>query len=124
MFLSLAYQFGAIGLVAGDLSTIVLRLPLVVCVTVFTACAFTIYACAAGVIDDSSPANAPIIIIVWTVSRFVEAYVSTSTYRCIATHFPPEYRESAARAVGLNDQICTTCGAIISTFLVSSYGNC
>lgn len=122
--LSIAYQFGALGLLAGDLSTVYFRVPLHVCVIVFTISALILYGCALHLISSTSSAAPPLLIVVWTISRYFEAHVSTSTYRCIATEFPIEHREAAARACGLTDQVCTTLGTIISTTIISSYGNC
>jgi hypothetical protein len=122
--LSIGFQFGALGLLAGDLSTVYFRVPLRFCVPVFTICALILYACALGWIGYFSPAAPPLLIIVWSISRFFEAHVATSAYRYVATEFPFEHREAAARACGLTDQVCTTVGTIISTTIISSFGNC
>jgi hypothetical protein len=71
-----------------------------------------------------SDAASVALVAMFSLARFFEAHLVTSAYRVIATDFPPEERETAARAVGTADQFCTTFGTIVSTLMVSQFASC
>jgi len=122
--LAVAYEAGAIALVCGDLSTTFMKLPLFYGIIVFTAFAFTIYIAALQAPGYGTPEAAAILIIIFTIQRFIEAHLLTTSYRSIATRFPPKYRQVASRWVGTADQFATTSGAILSTLVVSLAFSC
>jgi hypothetical protein len=122
--LSIAYQVAAVALTLGDMSTAVFKLPIFYCLIIFSVFCCTVYAAAISSTGFQSSAAAPLLIMVYSLERFLGAHVVTSTYRAIATHFPPEHRQAASRAVGICDQICTTFGTIFSTVLVAVTFNC
>ena len=64
-------------------------------------------------------AAGPFIIILFSLSRFIEAHMITMIFRTVATRFPPHLREEAARAVALTDQIAFTLGSIILSIFIS-----
>ena len=121
LYLAVAYEAGAVALVVGDLSTIYFKIPFKYATTLFAMCAFLLYLAAAGVF---APNAAPVLVIVFCVCRFLEAHIITTVYRIIASQVRPEYKEIAARTLGVVDQIIQTSGTILSVTLVSQYGNC
>lgn len=122
--LSIAYQIATFMLVAGDLSTTVFKLPILPSLLVFTCFCIVVYSAALTSVGFDNPAAAPFIILVYSIERFLEAHVVTSTYRAIANDFPIEYKQLASRAVGISDQISTTTGALLSTLIVSLLISC
>jgi len=123
-FLAVAYELGSIALVVGSLSTIYFRLRFSVAVAVFSAFALTIYAAAMGTRGFSSSAAAPMLVVVFTGSRFLEAHILTAAYRGIASEVEGRHRETAARTVSLCDLAIQTLGTSISTIVVSKYAHC
>jgi hypothetical protein len=122
--LAIAYELGSFSLFFGDFSTIYFRLPFFYSLIIFTSFAFTLYVYASFNTIGFDRSTAPILIAIWTIGRYLEAHMLTSCYRAVAVEVPFEHRESAARAVGLFDQIFTTVGAILSTTLVSTLVKC
>jgi len=124
IYLSLAYQLSSVLLVCGDLSTTLFHIPIIVGLLFFTFFTGTIYLVAMNISFFHSPYTAPMLVICFSFGRFFEASLVTTMYRKVATDYSPSERENASRAVGLTDQISTTIGTVISTILVSRYGNC
>eukprot|EP01034_Spumella_vulgaris_P027255 gene27255-33947_t len=122
--LAIAYELGAVLLVCGDMSTTLFRMPMFGGIVAFTAFCFTIYIAALGTPGYNTAAAAPILILIFSVERFIEAHLVTSAYRAIATEFPIADRQAASRAVGICDQVSTTVGAILSTLVVSLLFKC
>jgi hypothetical protein len=122
--LAIAYELGAVLLVCGDMSTTLFRMPMFMGLLMFTSFCFTIYLAALGLPGFQTAAAAPILILIFSVERFIEAHLVTSAYRAIATEFPIEHRQAASRAVGICDQVSTTVGAILSTLVVSLLFSC
>lgn len=122
--LGIALQVGAVLLVLGDLSTTVVKLNLLKGTLVFTIFCIVIYIAALNTKGFHSAASGPIIIIVFSIVRFIEAHLVTVSLRAIATDFPLAHRELASRAVGISNQVCTTLGAILSTVVVYSLFSC
>ena len=122
--LSIAYQIGAFLLVSGDLSTTFFQLPIFPSLIVFSAFCFTIYAAAGSGAGFQNPAAPIIVIMIFSIERFLEAHVVTSAYRAIATRFPIVHRQMASKAVGISDQVSTTTGALVSTLFVSLLFSC
>lgn len=122
--LAIALEMGSFALFFGDLSTVYFRLPFFYSLIAFSAFCFTVYIYASFNYISFNRSTAPIVIAVWTIGRYLEAHMLTTCYRAVAVEVPLEHRESAARAVGLFDQIFTTIGAVISTVLVSVLVKC
>jgi hypothetical protein len=122
--LALAYEFGAIMLVLGDLSTTLFHIPFALGLVVFAMCMSTVYLAAADLPIFHTDYAAPILVMAFSMARFFEAHLVTSAYRIISTDLPLEERETAARAVGTADQFSTTFGTVISTIMVSQYATC
>eukprot|EP01031_Cornospumella_fuschlensis_P027691 gene27691-33443_t len=122
--LSIAYQVAAVLLVAGDMSTTVCKLPLLPCLLAFTLLCFVVYAAAMGAEGFAYPASAPLLIVAFSVERFLEAHMVTTSYRAVATQIAPQFRQAASRAVGMCDQGSTTTGALLSTLVVSLLFSC
>lgn len=122
--LSIAYQIAAFLLALGDFSTTFFQLPIFPSLVIFTAFCATIYAAAITGVGFQNAAAPVIVIIVYSIERFLEAHVVTSSYRAIATRFPIVHRQSASRAVGISDQVSTTLGALVSTLFVSLAFSC
>lgn len=124
--LSIAYQVAALCLVVGDYSTTKIKLPIDLCVMLFTVLVFIIYFCASDVVPNSfqAPGAAGFIVAIYCISRLIEAHVVTTLYRTVATEIAVKDRENAAQAVGTADQVSTVTGAIISTILVSTVSSC
>jgi hypothetical protein len=122
--LATAYQLGAIALVCGDVSTTFFKIPIYIGVLIFSACCINIYVASGGGRGYDTPAAAPILICIFTLQRFVESHMITSTYRSVATVFSAETREAASRAVGMIDMLSTTAGAIISLIIVTTVYSC
>jgi hypothetical protein len=122
--LSIAYQVGAFLLVLGDFSTTCIQLHIFPALICFSAFCFTIYVAAISGNGFQNSAAPAIVIAIFAIGRFLEAHVVTSAYRAIATRFPIVYRQSASRAVGMSDQISTTCGTLLSTLVVSLAFSC
>lgn len=123
-FLALAYQIGGLGLVLGDYSTIYFRLNFKLLFFVYSCLAMTIYVGASGLVDYHTAPAAPILIICYSVIRFLEAHIITTCFRSVASEVPTEKKDVASRFVGLMDQIVQTFGTIFSTILVSQYATC
>ena len=132
MLLGYAYEFAAICLMFGDLSTAVLHLPTRWAILFFTVLTSAVYVAAlpssASAFSDSSSTLSIIgpyfLILSYSLGRFFEAHIVTSTYRKIASEFHPSHRESAARVVGAMDMISTTMGSITSSILIATYASC
>ena len=122
--LGLAYEFGALCLMFGDLSTTFGHIPVKYAISLFTLFTFMIYISAMNVLPVHSPVISSLLIACFSVGRFFEAHLVTSMYRKIATEFHPNDRENAARAVGISDQLSTTIGSIMSSLLVVKYASC
>ena len=91
----------------------------------FISFCFTIYFASTNMSGFHTPEEAPVIvIIIFSIERFIEAHLVTSTYRAIATEFDLKDRQPASRAVGMCDQASTTLGAVISTILVTALYSC
>ena len=123
-YLAMAYQLGSIALILGDLSTIYFRIPFRLAVFVFTTFAFTLYVAASGAADFHTQATAPFLVVLFSLCRFLEAHLLTSSYRSIAVEVDVQYRETAARTVSLCDLIIQTMGAALSTAVVASTAHC
>jgi hypothetical protein len=121
LYLAIAYEAGAVALVLGDLSTIYIKIPFYLAIPLFAMCAGLLYLAAGGVFSQTA---APGMVFVFCICRFLEAHIITTVYRVIASQIKPEYKETAARTLGVVDQIIQTCGTILSVSLVSQYGNC
>lgn len=102
--LAIAYEVGAFCLVSGDLSTTKFRLSFKWAIFLFTISSFIIYLAAFNVPGFDTEATAPILIILYCLTQFVEAHILTSSYRTCATEFPIHFREDASRTVGICDQ--------------------
>ena len=132
MLLGYAYEFAAICLMFGDLSTAVLHLPTRWAILFFTVLTSAVYVAAlpssASAFSDSSSTLSAVgpsfLILSYSLGRFFEAHIVTSTYRKIASEFHPSHRESAARVVGAVDMISTTMGSITSSILIATYASC
>lgn len=122
--LALAYELAAIGLVAGDFSTAIFKLQFRVVLPIFTIFACTIYFAALKAPGFAYEATAPLLIITFSLGRFLEAHIVTSTYRYVAQHIPLKHREIASRSVGVAEQLFTVVGVITSTVLVSQLAEC
>ena len=122
--LALAYELAAIGLVAGDFSTAVFKLHFRFILPIFTIFACTIYLAALKAPGFAYEATAPLLIITFSLGRFLEAHIVTSSYRFIATSVPLKHREIASRCVGVAEQVSTVLGVILSTVLVSQLAEC
>lgn len=124
LLLALAYEIGSFTLVMGDLSTMYFKMRFDIALTVFTILTFTLYLAALNVEGFHTPTSGPVLVVVFSVGRFIEAHIVTSCFRAIATHLPPDQREDASRTLGLVDQISTALGVISSTILVTQLVNC
>eukprot|EP01032_Pedospumella_encystans_P018768 gene18768-21359_t len=122
--LGIAFQVGAVLLVLGDLSTTVLKLNLLKGTIVFTILCLVIYIAAMNAKGFHSAASGPIVIVLFSMVRFIESHLVTTSLRAVATDFPLAHRELASRAVGISNQVCTTLGAILSTMVVSLLFSC
>ena len=71
-----------------------------------------------------TPASGPILVVIFSLGRFIEALIVTSCFRAIANNLPPDQREDASRTLGLVDQISTALGVISSTILVTQLVDC
>lgn len=91
---------------------------------IFTAFCLTIYLASTNMPGFKSQSAPIILIIIFSIERFIEAHLVTSTYRAIATDFDIKDRQPASRAVGMCDQASTTLGAVISTVLVTALYSC
>ncbi len=120
--LAIAYQVSAVTLLLGDLSTTLFKLPISYSICIFTICSFTVNSAAFSTNEDNfdKPGVVGLVIFMFVFARFLEAHLLTTTYRIIATTFPPDLREECSRHVGLVDQIFTTVGTILSTSIVAA----
>jgi hypothetical protein len=119
--LSVAYQVEAFFFLFGDLSTAKITFSFSYGLLLFLIFSFVIYCAAIDSSNDSyrNSAAGPILIILFSFSRFIESHMITMTYRTIATRFPPHLREEATRAIALTDQISTALGSIILSLSIS-----
>lgn len=124
LLLALAYEIGSFTLVMGDLSTMYFKMRFNIALTVFTIFTFTIYLAALNIDGFHSPASGPIMVVIFSLGRFIEAHIVTSCFRAIANNLPPDQREDASRTLGLVDQISTALGVISSTILVTQLIDC
>lgn len=116
---------GNVGLVAGDLSTAFVSLHIPSLLVIFVTCATLICLTAlhlAGM--NSSQHMAGVLVALFSCCRFIEAHTLTSTYRTIASTFPPRLREQAARSVGVADQVCFFLGTAITSTVVFLLVSC
>ena len=120
--LAIAYQVSAVTLLLGDLSTTIFKLPISYSIVLFTICSFTVNSAAFSTNQDNfdKPGVVGLVIFMFVFARFLEAHLLTTTYRIIATTFPPDLREECSRHVGLVDQIFTTIGTVLSTSIVAT----
>lgn len=124
LLLALAYEFGSFALVLGDLSTMHFKMPFNVGLILFTVFSFTIYLAALNVEGFHTPASGPILVVIFSLGRFIEAHIVTSCFRAIANNLPPDQREDASRTLGLVDQLATVLGVLVSTILVTQLVDC
>lgn len=124
LLLALAYEIGAFALVLGDFSTIYIRLPFKIILPIFTVCSFMVYMAALHVDGFSTPASGPLLVVCFSLGRFIEAHVLTSSFRAIAGNLPPGQRDGASKMLGLFDQISSTLGIITSTTLITLLIDC
>ena len=120
--LAIANQISAFSLFLGDLSTTRFTFPYAYGIILFGVFTFTIYSASFSSSGSSfeTKAAAPILIILFAITRFIEAHLLTATYRTISIVLPPKFREQASRAIGYCDQISTVIGAMLSLAAVSS----
>lgn len=121
LYLSIAYEAGAVALVLGNLSTIYFKIPFHFAIPLFALCAILLYLAAGGVFAQTA---APGMVVAFCICRFLEAHIITTVYRVIASQVKPEYKETAAMTLGVVDQIIQTFGTILGISLVRQYGNC
>lgn len=124
LLLALAYEFGSFALVLGDLSTMYFKMPFNIGLTIFTLFTFTIYFAALNVEGFHTPSSGPILVVIFSLGRFIEAHLVTSCFRVIANNLPPDQREDASRTLGLVDQLATAFGVLVSTILVTQLVDC
>lgn len=124
LLLALAYEIGSFTLVLGDLSTMYFKMRFNIALTFFTIFTFTIYLAALNIDGFHTPASGPILVVIFSLGRFIEAHIVTSCFRAIAHNLPPDQREDASRTLGLVDQISTALGVISSTILVTQLIDC
>ena len=122
--LGIALQIASVLLVIGDVSTTIFKLNLLKGTIVFTILSIVIYCAALNSPGMNTPATGPIIIVIFAIVRFIESHLVTTSLRAIATDFPLIHREIASRAVGISNQVCTTCGALLSTLVVYLLFSC
>lgn len=122
--LALAYELGAVSLICGDLSTTQFKIPFRYTVMLFTLGCSILYMMAFSLPHTQNSVASGFMITIFAFGRFLEAHMLTSTYRIIASTFPPVFRQNAAKAVGIMDQTSTTFGAIVSTIIISQIASC
>lgn len=122
--LAIAYEVAGVCLVLGDLSTTCFKLSYRYALLAFTLCCIAIYVGTFNPPGYDNEVSGPFLVVCFSLGRFFEAHLLTSSYRYIATNFPADCRESASRAVGISDQVSTTLGAVVSTSIVSTIANC
>ena len=122
--LGIALQIASVLLVIGDVSTTIFKLNLLKGTIDFTILSIVIYCAALNSPGMNTPATGPIIIVIFAIVRFIESHLVTTSLRAIATDFPLIHREIASRAVGISNQVCTTCGALLSTLVVYLLFSC
>ncbi|KAJ1382581.1 hypothetical protein B484DRAFT_411419, partial [Ochromonadaceae sp. CCMP2298] len=114
--LGIALQVGAVLLVLGDLSTTLCKINILKGCLLFSLCCLLLYIAALARVHSS--AAGPLVVILFSLARFLEAHLVTTCLRAIATHFPPAQRETASRTLGVANQLCTTAGALFATLIV------
>jgi uncharacterized protein YqgC (DUF456 family) len=124
LLLALAYEIGAFALVLGDLSTIYFKLPYKAILPIFTVSSFMVYCAALQLSGFDTPASGPSLVACFSVGRFIEAHVLTSSFRTVANALPPGERDEASRMLGLFDQMSSTLGIITSTTLITLLIDC
>jgi hypothetical protein len=124
LLLALAYEIGSFTLVVGDISTMYFKMPFNISLLVFTIFTFMIYFAALNVDGFHTPSSGPLLVIIFSLGRFIEAHIVTSCFRAIANKLPADQREDASRTLGLVDQISTAIGVISSTILVTQLIDC
>lgn len=122
MLLAYALQLSSLCLVLGDLSTYLFKLPIPLCLFIFTCIAFAIYSAALGL--EIFQGYGILIVLLFGSGRFIEAHLTTSVFNHISSSFPEDMKEDAIRFVGLADMIAVTLGVTISSFIVDSYFPC
>jgi hypothetical protein len=118
--LTISIQTGSFVLVFGDLLTAYLHIPLWIIVPTMFFCTMMFVLTAFGVIWIPPYG----LIVFAAMINFMEAHTLTSTYRTIATQFPIEINQKAARMVGFLDAFLNTLGAIIGLAVVVSFSSC
>lgn len=124
LLLALAYEIGAVALVLGDFSTLYFKMPFKIILPIFTVASFMVYLAALNVEGFQTSASGPALVVCFSVGRFIEAHVLTSSFRTIASNLPPGQRDEASRLLGLCDQISSTLGIITSTVLITLLIDC
>ena len=124
LLLALAYEIGSFTLVVGDISTIYFKMPFKIGIPIFTVFTFIIYLAALDVEGFHTPTSGPMLVVIFSLGRFIEAHVVTSSFRAIANTLPTNQREDASRMLGLSDQVSTALGVISSTILVTQLVSC
>ena len=122
--LALCYEIGCFTLVAGDVSTAIVKLPFKIILPVFGVFSLVIYLAAFKCPGFDTPSSGPILVVLFCIGRFMEAHIVTECFRAIATHVPKKHREDASRALGIADQVSTVLGVVSSTVLVSQFSHC
>lgn len=122
VYLSAAYELATFTLVAGDLSTTLIKLPRLPCLLFFSITTGATYATALGFVPMFlQPIWAPVLVIVFALGRFVEAHLLTVVFVTIASTFPPSIKERSTRFVGLADIFCISCGSVVSSYAVGRW---
>jgi hypothetical protein len=118
--LTISIQAGSCVLVFGDLLTTYCHIPLRFIVPTMFGCTLVFVLAAFGVISPP-----PYLLIVFAAMiNFMEAHTLTSTYRTIATKFPGQVNQKAARLVGFTDGLLNTSGAVLGVTVVASVASC
>lgn len=122
--LAYAYQLGGVGLVCGDFSTTFFKIPIWVGMFFFNLSCLIIYTAASGAPGYRTALGPAFLVTVFSLQRFVESHMITSTYRAVAASFPDGARQLASGAVGICDVSSTTVGALLSLAIVVTQYNC
>lgn len=121
--LAIAFQIGAVMCLFGELGTIVFKTSLGLASLAFLSCAGVCYAAIFNSSFYHTSFSASILIVCYSIVRFLESNLLTTCYRQVAS-FPSCYRESAIRYVGVCDQLCTTAAVVTMTIIVSQVAHC
>ena len=118
---SYANEFSSPAVVLGGCSTYLYRLPVALCIFVFTGLIMTIYLSA---FYPWFMGNAWVLVMFACLCTFMTAHIQTLVFNIISEEFPVHLRIESVKWVGLTSVLAVFLGGLVSIFITEYYFHC